>query len=156
MIEKHDIQYITQFYTPGSEAPKVAPWEQPRKGKPSPKYVKREQIKIYVDPVALCSVVTAVAIVVLMMVSVWQFVGVLEGHEAMEGRLVELRDENALLEHTYRSGYDLEQIEEQALALGMVPVEEVRHVTISATVPQPEPEPTLWENIVWFFEGLFE
>ncbi len=155
MIYKHDIQYITDFYTPGSEARQVEPKEQPRK-KALPKYVKREQMKIYVDPVALCSVVTAVALIVLMVVSVYQFIGVLEAHEIMENTLTQLRDENAILEHEYHAGYDLDWIEEQALALGMVPVNQVQHVKISVTVPQPEPEPTLWENIVWFFEGLFE
>ena len=26
---------------------------------------------------------------------------------------------------------------------------------ISVTIPEPKTEPTLWEDIVWFMEGLF-
>ncbi len=155
MVVKHDIQYITEFYTPGSEAPQVAP-KQPRKPKRAPKYVVQEPVKIYVDPVALGSVITAIALVVLMVVCVWQFMGVLESHEIMADHLLTLRDENAILEHNYRSGYDLDQIEEQALALGMIPVSQAQHIQVYTVAPQVQAEPTVWENIVWFFEGLFE
>lgn len=157
MIYKHDIQYITQFYTPGSEARQLAPQAEPRKNRPAvPKYVKRKQVKLYVDPVALCSVVVAVAILVLMFSAVWQFANVCAAHEAMQSRLMELRDENALLEHSYRSGYDLDEVEAQARALGMVPVSEVQHIRVTVSLPEPEPEPTLLENITWFLKGLFE
>ena len=157
MANKNDIQYITQFYVPGSEAPKVAPKEQPGKFKaPAHKYLKQEQIKVYVDPVALCSVVVAAAILIVMAVSLWQFAAVCEEHEAMESYLVQLQDENALLEHSYRSSYDLAEIEQKALALGMIPASEAQTLHVTVTIPVPEAEPTLWENIVWFFEGLFE
>ena len=62
---------------------------------------------------------------------------------------------NAELERTYRDGYDLEDIRDKALALGMVPVEEVPSRTITVTISQPKPERTLWDDIVWFFGGLF-
>ena len=50
---------------------------------------------------------------------------------------------------------DLEDIRDKALALGMVPVEEVPSRTITVTRSQPKPERTLWDDIVWFFGGLF-
>lgn len=37
----------------------------------------------------------------------------------------------------------------------MVPVEEVPSRTITVTRSQPKPERTLWDDIVWFFGGLF-
>ena len=37
----------------------------------------------------------------------------------------------------------------------MVPVEEVPSRTITVTLSQPKPERTLWDDIVWFFGGLF-
>ena len=153
MIYKHDIQYITDFYTPGSEAVKVAPKEQPKKA--APKIIPREQIKVYVDPVALASVVVAAVLLVLMAVSMLRFVDVCEQHELMESKLIQIQDENALKYHEYRSGYDLDEIREQALALGMIPASEAQTFTVSVTIPEPEPEPTWWENVVWFLEGLF-
>ena len=29
-------------------------------------------------------------------------------------------------------------------------------MTITVTVPQREPEPTFWDDVVWFFQGLFK
>ena len=51
--------------------------------------------------------------------------------------------------------YNLDDIREKALALGMIPVEEAQVITISPVIPQPEPEPSWWENISWFMKGLF-
>ena len=52
-------------------------------------------------------------------------------------------------------GYDLDDIRTKALAIGMIPIEQAETIPISAELPQKEPEPSLWEEIVWFFEGLF-
>ena len=37
----------------------------------------------------------------------------------------------------------------------LIPIEQAETIPISAELPQKEPEPSLWEEIVWFFEGLF-
>ena len=155
MTEKPDIEYISRYFVPGSDAPQVAPKE-PRKAKTNlPKAAPREKIRIHVDPVALTSVMVALAILILMTVSIVQFRNACEEFQAVETYLTQLRDENVTLEHTYRTGYDLATVEEQALALGMVPVSEVQTFTVHVTVPEVEPEPTAWDDIVWFFEGLF-
>ena len=76
-------------------------------------------------------------------------------YEQMSNYVSRLNQNNAELERTYRDGYDLEDIRDKALALGMVPVEEVPSRTITVTLSQPKPERTLWDDIVWFFGGLF-
>ena len=76
-------------------------------------------------------------------------------YEQMSNYVSRLNQNNAKLERTYRDGYDLEDIRDKALALGMVPVEEVPSRTITVTRSQPKPERTLWDDIVWFFGGLF-
>ena len=76
-------------------------------------------------------------------------------YEQMSNYVSRLNQNNAELERTYRDGYDLEDIRDKALALGMVPVEEVPSRTITVTLSQPKPERTLWDDIVWFFSGLF-
>ena len=76
----------------------------------------------------------------------------------MTDYLYELESENVVLEAQYESQIDLEAVEERALALGMIPIEEARHITIQIQSRQeqvPEEEPTLWESICTYFEGLF-
>ena len=138
MTEKPKIQYIGQFYVPGSEAQVLAPKKKKKKAKTKLPIAKQEQVKaIYIDPVALIGITVAVVMLAVMVVGALQLRG------------------DAELERTYRDGYDLEDIRDKALALGMVPVEEVPSRTITVTISQPKPERTLWDDIVWFFGGLF-
>ena len=139
MTEKPKIQYIGQFYVPGSEAQVLAPKKKKKKAKTKLPIAKQEQVKaIYIDPVALIGITVAVVMLAVMVVGALQ-----------------LRGDWAQYEQTYRDGYDLEDIRDKALALGMVPVEEVPSRTITVTISQPKPERTLWDDIVWFFGGLF-
>ncbi len=155
MANQPQIQYIHQFYTAGSEAQKVAPAYAPRRSRTTlPKVAPREKIRVQVDPVALGGVVVAVAMLVLMIVGMVQYSRICEQHAVMENYVTELRDENARLEHTYRSGYDIEEIRQQAHALGMVPASEATTIQIEVNVPQPEQEPSLLDEIIWFFQGL--
>ena len=114
-----------------------------------------KQVRIFVDPVALCSVVVAAIILILMVVSVVQFSNACEEYQAMESYLTTLRDQNVTLAHKYNTNLDLAAIEEQALALGMVPVDQVQTIKVQVTIPVAEPEPTFWDDLVWFFQGLF-
>lgn len=156
MANKPDIQYISRYFVPGSDAPEIAPKrERPTPKTTLPRVWRRQKVRIYMDPVALASVVVAVAILITMVISIVQFSQSWTEYRQMESYLTTLRDENVTLEHTYRTGYDLQTVEEQALALGMVPVSEVKTITVQVAVPAAEPEPTLWENILWFFKGLF-
>ena len=64
--------------------------------------------------------------------------------------------QNQELEETYRSGYDLEEIERKALALGLVPVEQVQHIRMQVELPaQKVEEPSFWEEMTAFFAGIF-
>lgn len=156
MARKPDIQYVGQFYVYGSEARQAELKPTPKKTNTTlPKFLRREQVKIYLDPVALAGLVVAVAMTILMAVSAVQYVNAFREYEAMERTVVLLQDKNARLNHNYRTEMDLEYVESTALALGMVPAEDVQSLTIKVTVPEPEPEPTVWDDIRWFFEGLF-
>ena len=157
MADKPDIQYISRFFVPGSDAPQVAPkYERKKTATQLPEALPRKQIRIFVDPVALCSVVVAAAILILMVVSVVQFTNACEEYQTMSNYLTALRDQNVTLAHKYNTGLDLEAVEAQALALGMVPMDQAKTVKIQVTIPVPEPEPTLWDEIVWFLDGLLE
>ena len=75
--------------------------------------------------------------------------------EQVRNYLTQLQNENAQLNHTYYANVDLENIRNQALALGMIPIEEAQVIHISVELPEPEPEPSFWDDVVWFFSGLF-
>ena len=154
MAYKPEIQYIEQFFIPGSEVPQLQPG---RSGSPERKRQPRQEkkIRILVDPVALAGIVVAVTMLILMAVGVYQFNAAAREQEVMQAYLLELQDTNVTREYEYYTKLDLEKIEEQARALGMIPREEARSITIHVEVPQPEPEPTWWENVLWFLEGLF-
>ncbi|MGM9549968.1 MAG: hypothetical protein ACI3V5_09005 [Faecousia sp.] len=156
MTQKPKIQYIGQFYVPGSEAQVLAPKQKKKKAKTKLPAAKREKIEaIYIDPVALIGLTVAVVMLTAMVLGALQIRNDWARYEAMSQYVSELNHDNAKLEYTYRSGYDLDDVREKALAIGMVPVEELESRSISVTVPQREPEPTLWDDIVWFFSGLF-
>ena len=156
MTEKPDIQYISRFFVPGSDAPQVAPKYEGRQARTSlPNALPQKVVTVHMDPVAVCSVVVAVVLLILMVVSVVQFEHACQDFQSTEILLTELRDENVTLKHDYHTGLDLAFIEEQALALGMVPVSEVMTIRVHVEIPAVEPEPTFWDDVIWFLEGLF-
>ena len=111
--------------------------------------------KIYVDPVALGGIVVAIIMLAVMVTGALQLRDDWEEYETMSNYVSQLKRENAELTQTYRSGYDLEDIRTKALALGLVPKEELETRSVIVTVPQPEPVPNKIDQIKWFLEGLF-
>ena len=75
--------------------------------------------------------------------------------QALENYVLSLQQENQQLKDTYASGYDLEEIEKIALAMGMVPASQAQQISLSVTVPEQIPEPTAWESFCAFLTGLF-
>lgn len=149
-------RYI-RYYTEGTAARKMEA-EQPRAKTSLPKPKKRTVYVFPVDPVAIGAIVLCVVMLVLMLNSVAALDAERVKLQQMTDYLYELESENTLLEAQYESQIDLEAVEQRALALGMIPVEEARHITIRVQPRQeqvPEKEPTLWESICTYFEGLF-
>ena len=157
MERKPEIQYVGQFYIHGSEARELARQEQARQARTRLPLSRLQNVqKVYLDPVALIGIAVALVMLVVMLLGAAQIYAAWEEYETVSAHLDELKRENALLEHGYRSGYDLEDIETKALALGMIPVAEAETIQVTVTVPVVEPEPSWWEDIVWFLEGLLE
>ena len=67
----------------------------------------------------------------------------------------ELEEVNRQRTQLYHSSYTLDEIRAAAATMGLIPVEEAAMMAISVTVPEPEQKPTMWDDIVWFMEGLF-
>ena len=156
MVRKPDIQYVHEFYVHGSEARVIELKPKRRVIKTIlPKIAPDRSIRIGVDPIALCGIAVAVVMLVLMLVGVGQFVDARNDYQAMTNQVISLQNENVVLRQKYESSYDLDEITHMAHSLGMIPVEEAQVMYINPVVPVREAEPTMWENIRWFVDGLF-
>lgn len=158
MARKPDIQYVGQFYVHGSEAraPEIKPIPKPVK-RPVAQPRPEKKMELLVDPVALASIAVAAVMLVLMVVSTMHYVQALTDYQNMEQYVISLQDENARLSHELQinDAYDLDSIRTTALTMGMIPAGEAETAQITLNIPQPEPEPTFWDNLTWFFQGLF-
>ncbi len=156
MARKPDIQYVTQFYSHGSEA-KVLELKPAQKQKKTalPTAVPDQKIRIAVDPVAWAGIAVALVMVVLMVVSVQNYLDMCAQHDAMLEYVITLQNTNVETQQDYKEMYNLEDIREKALALGMIPMEQAEVITISPVMPEPEPEQPWWSDISWFMKGLF-
>ena len=156
MDRKPDIQYVDKFYVHGSEARVL-------ELKPKRRIIKTvlplsapdKTIKIGIDPVAICGVVVAVALLVALVLGTVQYVQVCRDYRAMMDYVVSVQNRNVELREDYRSKVDLEAVEARALELGMIPIENADRITIRVEKPVEEPEMTIWDEIEWFCKGLF-
>ena len=153
---KFNIEYIEKFYSYGTEAKVVEfkPVYEDRKPK-VPKQKREPVTVIHIDPIAFCGLMLAVVMFVVLMAGLIQFGVLAEDHAVMEEYVMQLREENVLLKHKYNAYFDMENVRETAVALGMIPLEEATTIAIHVDVPVRQPEPTWWDDVVWFFSGLF-
>ena len=156
MSQKPKIQYVGQFYIHGSEARQL---EQEAKRKQAKSKLPLERLRsvreISLDPVAIGGILVSLVLLAVMIVGALQLKTDWANYRIMDSYVSRLSSQNAELVKEYRSQYDLEDIRSKAEALGMVPREDLETRSVYVTVPQPEPEPTWWENLQWFLEGLF-
>ncbi len=124
MAQKHDILYVN-FYTDGSAARKLAPAfpeVQPRR---KPKTVRQQKRVLYLDPVAVLSLVVAAALLVMMAIGLTQFQKARSEAQQMEEYVQQLAAEKEALEAEYHESINLEEVEKTARALGMVDKDQV-------------------------------
>ena len=154
-MAKNNNRYI-QFYTPGTAAVKVQVQDE-QKWAPLPEPKPIPKISVYVDPVAVLGFVVAVCMMVLMTVGINQLNSTRREVATLEHYVAQLTAENHALEETYTAGYQLDEVRQKALDMGMVPVEQIPQTQIYITMPHEEiAEPaTLWEQAAAFLTGLF-
>lgn len=154
MAMQPEVRYINA-YVSGTAAPQ--PEKRPRK-KPSaqlPKVKKQQKWLIPVDMVALGGILAAVVLSVMLIIGLVQMNQAQQEAKIFKDYALSLQAENKELQDTYTSGYDLEEIRDIALAMGMVPVEEVPHLQMQVVAPEVTQEPTAWESFWAFMVGLF-
>ncbi len=149
-----DVQYV-RYSTDGSAARQFLPVYPKKQRTAIAKPHRQTRTRIYIDPVAILGIAVATCMLIMMVAGVFQFRAAQAQAESMESYVTSLQAENKALENTYVTGYDLDEVEKTALALGMVPEDSVKQVSISVTVPQPEENVTVLEHIGIFLAGLF-
>ena len=155
MAQQLDVRYVN-FYTAGSSALKVAPvipletLELPRRAKK-----KAKKFVLYVDPVAVTGIVMATVMTILLAVGFVQLSNARQEEIAMAAYVDSLQQQNQELAAEFEAGYDLDQVEEVALALGMVPQEQLQKITVKTVEPAEEPETNTWNNFWTSFVDLF-
>lgn len=156
MERKPDIQYVGQFYVYGSEARQLEEQSEQKKRKIRLPMLRAEKLyRIQVDPVAICAIVTAAVMLAVMvlgtirMQQAWQQFGLVQEYRD------QLKQTNIQLTNQYRESVDLDSIRQVALAMGMVETDQVETRYITVKIPQREPEPTWWDDLRWFWQGLF-
>lgn len=155
MAQQLDVRYVN-FYTAGSGALKVAPvipletLELPRRAKK-----KAKKLVLYVDPVAVAGIVMATVMTILLAVGFVQLSNARQEEIAMAAYVDSLQQQNQELVAEFEAGYDLNQVEEVAVALGMVPQEQLQKITVKTAEPVEEPETNTWNNFWTSFVDLF-
>ena len=156
MSQKPKIQYVGQFYIHGSEARQLELQEKKKQAKSKLPLERLRKIEVvYLDPVAIFGIVTALVMLTVMILGVLQIRDDWKEYRVMSNYVSRLNSENAELQADYRSQYDLEDIRNKAQALGMIPKSDLEVRTVYVTIPQPEPEMTWLEELQWFLSGLF-
>ena len=153
MAQKHEILYVN-FYTDGSAARKAAPAFPAAQPKAHAKRHKKPVI--YIDPVAVGSIVVAVALLVMMAVGLTQLQNARAEALAMESYVHELTAENEKLTDDFNKDVNLDSVEKTAVALGMVPKDQVKNSTVYVDrVQWDASNTTFWSQVYAFLTNLF-
>lgn len=154
MAMQPEIRYINS-YVSGNVAyqPKKKPQKQPAVQLPKAK--KQQKYVFPVDIMAVCGIFTALVLSIMLMVGVTQMFQAQQEAKQMKQYALSLQEENAQLREIYEASYDLEEIRQIALAMGMVPVEDVTHLQVQLSAPEEVQEYTAWESFCAFMVGLF-
>ena len=154
-MAKVNNRYI-QFYTPGTAAVKVAVQEEQMwLPLPEAKPVKKTVIRI--DPISVLGFAVAVCMLILLAVGINQLNAARREVHALEHYVAQLTAENHELKETYSAGYELRDIEQKALNLGMLPAEEipVSHIYVAAPHIQTTESLTGWSRFITYLTSLF-
>lgn len=156
MTRQPDIQYV-QFSFDGTAARKLetsrTEARQPQRVQNRRRQRKRKIIRL--DPLALCAMVTAGVMLIVMAVGMLRLGSINQDAAKMEAYVSKLQTEQTQLQSEYRDSFDQEEIRQKALAMGLVPRQTGEQITISVQVPPVQEEQTVWDQIGTFLAGLF-
>ena len=125
---------------------------------PAPVYTRRrtERKVIAVDPVALCGILMSAVMIITMVAGLVQYGNSLRQTRQMNAYVQQLHQENLQLRQQYKEGYDLDEVMDIALDVGMVPAEDLDRVFFSMQEPQQEDtRMNFWDTLTTFLAGIF-
>ena len=155
MARKPDIQYV-RYYTYGSAARQIEVRSPQKRKTAAPRPRKQQGYVIYVDPLAVAGILLAVVMLVSMLVGSIQLAVAKQQLSDAKAYVTTLSQNNEQLRKTYEEGYDLEELEKSALALGMIPASQAK--TIFVEIEEDvivEEEVTFWDRLSAKLTELF-
>ena len=152
MASRVDVQYI-RFYTDGNAAKKIAPVLPEKKPQRMPRVYKVKRKVVRIDPVAVLSIGVCIALFISLAVGVGKFRAAKAENARMAQYVQQLTQENEALSQTYAAGYDLQEIEKTAQALGMVSASQANYqsATVMTAAADQQAPATFWESFLAFF-----
>ncbi len=153
MARRLDIQYI-RYYTDGSAARKVEPKSAPKR-KPAARKRKELVWTLRLDPLPVAGMLISCVLLVCMILGAVELNQARQEQRQMHEYVQMLQEANARLDGKYREEMDPEYIEQLALSMGMVPQEQVQHISVQMPSQETAEEPGFWNSIVHFLAGLF-
>ena len=154
MARQPEVRYINA-YVSGTLAYQPEKKTQRKQNAQLPKVKRQQKLLIRIDPLAICGLLVAFTLMIMMMVGFVQWNEARQETAIMKNYVASLEAENAQLQDAYTSGYDPEEIRNIALNMGMIPAEQAQHIQMQVVVPQPEEEPTAWASFWAFILGMF-
>lgn len=155
MAGKNRAEYV-RYYAAGTAAHKIEQKPRRRTAEQVVPKPKTEPVAIPFDPVAVFGTTVAIVMVLCVLIGFLQINHVNDEIAAMEQTISELKSQQYTLQKQYNSKVDLEDIRVTAEAMGLVPIREVRHITISIPEPEVVEELPWWEEMWNDFKAMFE
>lgn len=154
MAMKAEVRYINA-YVSGTCVPQQEKMPQKKSSAQLPRVRKKQKWLISVDVVALFGLVAAVVLGISMIVSLVQMNNTRQEAQMYKEHALSLQAQNEQLRDTYYANYDAEEVRQIALQMGMVPVEQVKHMEVQVQEPQQTQQPSGWESFWAFLVGMF-
>ena len=154
MAMQPEVRYINA-YVSGNVAVQPEKMPQQKSSARLPKARKQQKWLIHVDLVAMGGIMAAFVLSIMLVVGLVQMNQAQQEAKIYKEYAMSLKQDNTQMRDTYAKQYDLDEVRDIALTMGMVPVEQVEHMTMQVVTPQVEQEPTAWESFWTFFLGMF-
>lgn len=153
-MAKTQSRYI-QFYTAGSEARELVPVLRPEAAPATRRRRSRKPV-LYIDPVAILGMITAVILTVCLLIAFGQYKQAKADYEYVHSYNCSLKQQHKDLQKTYADSYDKEEVRMEAILMGYVPSSQLEHVTIRAEKPEAfDEEPGVLERAWIYLTELF-
>ena len=147
-------RYI-QFYTAGSTAADLAPALRVESA-PQKRTRRNRKPVLYIDPVAVFGMVTAVILTICVLIAFGQLNQAQADYNYVHEYNCQLQQEHKDLETLYANSYNKEEVRMEAVLMGYVPSSQLKHVTIKATEPAPvQEEPGALRQAWMYLTELF-